>query len=63
MAAPEVNPQIKARDKDVQWYQTDLETVSPQARELLEKYSHIPPDKVIPHILKIVSPYQAPFSL
>ena len=55
MAAPEVNPQIKAQDKNVQWYQADLETVSPQARELLENYSHIPPNEVIPHILKTVS--------
>ena len=63
MAAPEVNPQIKAQDKKVQWYQSDLETVSPQARELLENYSHILPDEVIPHILKIVSPHQASSSL
>ena len=55
MAVPEVNPDIKAQDKNVQWYKPDLETVSPQARELLENYSHIPPDEVIPHILRIVS--------
>ena len=58
MAAPEVNPDIKAQNKNVQWYKADLETVSPQARELLENYSHIPPDEVIPHILKIVRPHQ-----
>ena len=58
MAAPEVNPDIKAQIKNVQWYKADLETVSPQARELLENYSHIPPDEVIPHILKTVRPHQ-----
>lgn len=60
MAVLEVNPDIKAQDKNVQWYKPDLETVSPQARELLENYSHIPPDDVTPHILKIVPPTKPP---
>lgn len=55
MAPPEVNPQIKARGKDVHWYKADIGPVSEPARQLLENYSRIPPDQVIPHIAQVVS--------
>ena len=42
--------------KDVGWYTPTLTEISPAARELLEKYSNLPPERVIPHILEIVSP-------
>ena len=44
---PALNPQIS---REVQWYSPDLLSLSPQARELFEQYSHIPSDQVIPHI-------------
>lgn len=54
-ATPDVNREVKARGKDVHWYRTDLETINEPARLLLEKYSRIPSDEVIPHVLKMVS--------
>ena len=55
MPPPEVNPQIKARGKDVHWYKADIGDVREPARQLLEKYSRIRPDRVVPHIAQIVS--------
>ena len=55
MAPPEVNPQIKARGKDVHWYKADIGDVSEPARQLLEHYSRIPPDQVASHIAEVVS--------
>lgn len=55
MAPPEVNPQIKARGKDVHWYKSDIGDVSEPARQLLEQYSRIPPDQVASHIAEVVS--------
>ena len=55
MAPPEVNPQIKARGKDVHWYKADIGDVSESARRLLENYSGISPDEVVPHIAQVVS--------
>jgi SAM-dependent methyltransferase len=43
------------RDKSVGWYQQTLESITEPQRDLFENYSHIPPEKVIPHILEIVS--------
>lgn len=44
------------RRKDVQWYQKEIreDQVHASTREILEKYSGIAPDEVVPHILKIV---------
>lgn len=55
MPPPEVDPQIKARGKDVHWYKTDIGHVSEPARQLLENYSRIHPDRVVPHIAEVVS--------
>ncbi|MCJ1381828.1 hypothetical protein MMC17_004939 [Xylographa soralifera] len=46
---------VAARPTDVPWYSPDLEAISPAARELLEKYSGIPAEEVLPHVLKIRS--------
>lgn len=43
-----------SRDKRVGWYTPTLENVSDVQRDLLEKYSNIQPDRVIPHILEVV---------
>lgn len=39
--------------KNVSWYKQDLATIPEPARQLLETYSHIPSDQVIPHILAV----------
>ena len=36
------------------WYLPDITEVGELAREVLEKYSHISPDEVVPHVLAIV---------
>ncbi|KAI4191846.1 MAG: hypothetical protein LQ346_004574 [Caloplaca aetnensis] len=36
--------------REAQWYSPNLESLSPQSRELFEQYSHIPPDKLLTHI-------------
>ncbi|KAI9708135.1 MAG: hypothetical protein M1812_008122 [Candelaria pacifica] len=43
----------EARDKSVPWYKTDIGEIPKLARELLEKYSGIPPDSVVSHIYKV----------
>lgn len=54
MAPPEVNPQIKAHGKDAHWYKVDIGDFGEQARRLLESYSRIPLDEVLPHIAEVV---------
>ena len=36
------------------WYEPELTDVEPEARQLLEKYSNIPSDKVIQHVNNMV---------
>jgi hypothetical protein len=36
------------------WYEPKLTEVESEARELLEKYSHIPSDKVVQHVNSLV---------
>jgi hypothetical protein len=45
---------IGSRDKSVGWYTPTLENLTEPQRDLLENYSHITPDRVIPHILEVV---------
>ena len=45
---------VEPFSKDVPWYYKEIGEFSPACRELLEKYSHIPPEEAIPHILEIV---------
>ncbi|KAF2222404.1 methyltransferase domain-containing protein [Elsinoe ampelina] len=40
-------------DKSVDWYAKEGPNVSPTTREVLEKYSKIPPDQVVKHCLEI----------
>jgi hypothetical protein len=53
-APPFEPPKIGTRDKSVGWYTPTLDTISDTQRDLLENYSHIAPDRVIPHILEVV---------
>lgn len=45
---------IGSRDKDVSWYTPDLVALTEAQQDLFVNYSHIAPDQVIPHILKVV---------
>lgn len=40
--------------KKSDWYAPDISEVEEPAREILEKYSHIPPNEVVPSVLAIV---------
>ena len=40
--------------KDVKWYRKEPDRFSPACRELLENYSHIPPEEVNSHVFHIV---------
>ena len=46
----QVDPQIK----ELAWYKEDVTAISEPARHLLETYSGIPADEVVPHVLAIV---------
>jgi len=46
---------VGTKDKSVDWFQPELEDVNAQARSVLETYSNIPSDQVVPHVLRIVS--------
>lgn len=46
---------IQPSDGLVPWYIDEPSEISPQAREILEKYSKIPSQEIIPHILQVVS--------
>lgn len=46
--------QIGSKDKSVAWYDKTFSGVPADARELLEKYSKIPPEEVEPHVLSMV---------
>jgi SAM-dependent methyltransferase len=45
---------VGTRDKTVGWYTPQLDTLDDGIRELLEKYSHIEPGRVIPYVLEAV---------
>ena len=43
-------------DEEVyRWYTKEIASIPPPMRELLEKYSGIPAERVIPHISELVS--------
>jgi hypothetical protein len=47
---------IATKDILRNFYDSELLEVPEQAKHILETYSHIPPDEVLPHILQVVSP-------
>ncbi|KAH8672901.1 hypothetical protein BGZ60DRAFT_405807 [Tricladium varicosporioides] len=51
--AVEEKPKIGSRDKSVGWYVLSLDSITPKQRDLLENYSKIPYDHVIPSILEL----------
>jgi hypothetical protein len=46
---------VETPNKSVPWYTEEIHDLSPAARELLENYSKVSPNRVISHILMIVS--------
>ena len=51
---PEIKQSLRGSEgKNIPWYEQDLESLEEPARRLLETYSHIPFDQVIPHILAV----------
>lgn len=53
--SPDAAEKVYSRDKGVSWYSESVGTkLEGPARELLEKYSKIPPEEVENHVYKIV---------
>ncbi|KUI64805.1 hypothetical protein VM1G_01245 [Cytospora mali] len=50
---PEVAPQIGSKDKSVGWYDTTLQGVPEDARELLEGYSQVPREQIDSYVLEM----------
>ena len=48
--------------KDVPWYHKEIEEFRPAGRELLENYSHIPPDQIESHVFELVRLTTSPCS-
>jgi len=37
------------------WYDQNVKSINPEAQRLLETYSHLKPEEVLPHVLALVS--------
>ncbi|MCJ1298531.1 hypothetical protein MMC08_001321 [Hypocenomyce scalaris] len=53
MASAGTDSQIGTRDRNVPWYNAQLQDIEPPARDIFEKYCGIPSDQVIPHIVQL----------
>ena len=42
------------------WYMDEVQTIPDSARRLLERYSGLKPEEVLPHVLSIVRPLFQP---
>ncbi|KAL2828458.1 hypothetical protein BDW59DRAFT_49677 [Aspergillus cavernicola] len=42
-----------ATDKKPEWYQQDVKSINPDAQKLLESYSGLQPEQVLPHVLSL----------
>lgn len=40
-----------SKPEDLPWFRKELDDLKPHVRELFEKYSRVPPDDVVPHIV------------
>lgn len=45
---------FRNNDKSVPWYIPSITSVPDDVRDLLEKYSHIAPEEVVPHVVRMV---------
>jgi hypothetical protein len=50
-----VSPFVGSKDKSVGWYDKNPPELQPAALELLEKYAGVPADKVLDHVITMVS--------
>ena len=55
VANPMIKEALKAEGKQVSWFVPELNKLKGPPRRLLETYSGIDPEKVVPHILAVVS--------
>lgn len=53
--AAELDPKITARSKDVPWYHETPPFLSESARDVLENYTGLAKDELIPHVQKVAS--------
>lgn len=51
VTSKEINPE-KAKPA---WFTEDVSEIPANSRQLLEQYSHIAPDQVLPHVVEQVS--------
>lgn len=49
-----LDPSMGSRMKSVKWYDAPLSVISPEPTNLLEKYSNIPRNEVIQHIMYFI---------
>lgn len=54
-SAPSIQGNPSSNSQGKAWYTENVTKIPPEARELLEQYSKIPPQDVIPHVLNLVS--------
>lgn len=56
--------EIGSRDKSVGWYTPTLDSITDEQQDLLENYSKIAPERVVPQLSEIVSsiPFSEPAS-
>ena len=54
MSAIATPAQIELRTKKVDWYNDDLSELDPAAQAFIAKYTGLPSERVVPHILEIV---------
>jgi hypothetical protein len=54
MTRPSSTLQVGSTDQTAKWFDETV-TVPPQARELLEEYSHVPAADVQDHVIALVS--------
>lgn len=47
--------QLHGRSREMSWYNKEVPNLSPQVRELFEKYARIPPHDVEDHVYQLVS--------
>ena len=47
---------MAAKSEKPFWFENDVKSINPDAQKLLEEYSGLKPDEVLPHVLKLVCP-------
>ena len=63
MACVNANADFTSQRKDQAWFAEDAREIPANARTLLEQYSHIAPDQVLPHVIEQVGRTAYSYSL